>query len=296
MRKDIRQIPPHRKLIHRGLHLKASALGTLGFCTRWAVDTHGLRPEWIELVEINLRLKNLPHGLRGTRIAHISDLHYGATVTGRYLRRCVDRINSLDVDIVVLTGDYITYDIQGRFREKVVTVLANIQSRLGAFACLGNHDYGMRSLPRPRREYLLRRLVRGMETAGVTVLRNESIPLSVDGHSLWLVGLGDLTAGDFHPQKAFADVPPDQITIVLMHDPRGAHHLAPFPAHAVVSGHTHGKKPSLSAVYAPTIRSRRFHAGMHDLDGKMLYVNRGLGRLGRPRLNARPEITLFTLR
>jgi predicted MPP superfamily phosphohydrolase len=35
---------------------------------------------------------------------------------------------------------------------------------------------------------------------------------------------------------------------------------------------------------------------MYDVAGRKLYVNRGLGRLGRARLNARPEITVLTLR
>jgi predicted MPP superfamily phosphohydrolase len=296
MRKDIRQLSRPGKLVNKGRYLKASALGTLGFCTRCAVDAHGLRPEWIEVVEINLRLPNVPDGLVGTRIAHISDLHYSRTVTTQYLRRCVNRINQLGVDIVVLTGDYITYDIQGKFREKVIALLGSIRSRLGSFACLGNHDYGVRVLPRARRNYLLHNLIQGMEAVGITVLRNESRALNIDGHPLWLVGLGDLTAGDFHASRAFAKVPPDQITIALMHDPRGAHYLDGFKAHAVVSGHTHGKKPRLGAVYASPIRSRRFHAGLHDVDGKKLYVNRGLGRVGRPRLNARPEIAVLTCR
>ncbi len=285
----------HRNLAHKVRHLHGSALGSLGFCTRWAVDVHGFGREWIDVVQINLPLRGLPHGLLGTRIAHISDLHYSRTVTGRYLRRCIDRINALDVDIVVLTGDYITYDIQGKFREKVVALLARIRSRLGVFACLGNHDYGLRTLPAHRREFLLHRLVRGMEAAGVTVLRNESTPLKVNGHALWLVGLGDLTVGDFHPHKAFANVPSDQITIVLVHNPHGAEYLGAFPAHAVVTGHTHGRRRRFCPICALGMRGTCFHAGMHDVGAKKLYVNRGLGRLGRPRLNARPEIGVFTL-
>jgi predicted MPP superfamily phosphohydrolase len=192
--------------------------------------------------------------------------------------------------MIVLTGDYITYDIQGKFREKVIALLGNIRSRFGCFACLGNHDYGLCTLLHPRREYLLYRLVKGMEGVGVTVLRNESQVLDIDGNPLWVVGLGDPSVGDFHPSKAFSNVPPDQTTIALMHDPRGALWLAGFPAHLVVSGHTHGKKPRLRSV-----RSRHFHAGLHEVDGKQVYVNRGLGRVGRPRLNARPEIAVLTL-
>ncbi len=276
--------------------MKGATLGTVGFCTRWAVDAHGTGPEWLEVVEIDLHLQSPHRRLIGTRIAHISDLHHSRTVSSRYLHRCIERINLLDVDVVVLTGDYITYDIRGRYREKVIALLGNIESRFGAFACLGNHDYGIRSLPDRRRKLLLRRLIEGMEANGITVLRNESTVLDIDGHPLCLVGLGDLNVGDFWPHKAFADVPTDHITIALIHNPRGVEHLGEFEAHAIVSGHTHGRKSRSPAGRPWTNRKRRFHAGMYEVEGRKLYVNRGLGRVGRTRLNVRPEITVFTLR
>lgn len=296
MRKDIRPISGGSESINRGHYFKGAALGTLGLCTRWAVDPYGTGPEWIEVVEIDLHLQSPHRRLHGTRIAHISDLHHSRTVSSGYLRRCIERINLLDVDVVVLTGDYITYDIRGKYREKVVALLGNIESRFGTYACLGNHDYGIRGLPSRRREQLLRRLIQGMEASRITVLRNESTVLKINGHPLWFVGLGDLRIGDFLPQEAFADVPTDQVTIVLMHNPRGVEHLAEFAANAVLSGHTHGRKAGFSAGRPWTIRDRCFHAGMYEVEGHKLYVNRGLGRVGRARLNVRPEITIFTLR
>jgi predicted MPP superfamily phosphohydrolase len=285
-------------------YLKGVTLGTLGFCTGWAVDAQGNGPEWIEVVEIDLHLHR-PSCLRkkaggydrlhGTRVAHISDLHFSRTVSSAYLHRCVERINTLDVDIVVLTGDYITYDFHGRYREKVIALLGNIESRFGAYACLGNHDYGV-ALSGRRRGSLLRRLIRGMEASGVTVLRNESTVLEIDGHPLWFVGLGDLNVGDFDPEKAFAEVPTDQVTIALMHNPRGVEHLSEFAANAVVSGHTHGRKARFSVCLPGTNEERRFHTGLYEFEGKKLYVNRGLGRVGRTRMNIRPEITVYTLR
>ena len=41
---------------------------------------------------------------------------------------------------------------------------------------------------------------------------------------------------------------------------------------------------------------RRFHSGLYEFEGKKLYVNRGLGRVGRTRMKIRPEITVFTIR
>jgi predicted MPP superfamily phosphohydrolase len=272
-------------------YLKGVALGSLGICTRWAIDAEGSGPEWIEVVEIDLPLQSPHVRLNGRRIAHISDLHHSRTVSGGYLRRCIERINLLDVDIVVLTGDYITYDFAGSYRKKVVALLGKIESRFGAYACLGNHDYGFRGW----RFHSLDDLTKGMEDSGITVLRNESTVLDIDGHPLWLVGLGDLRVGDFWPHKAFADVPADQATIVLMHNPRGVEHLGDFTAHAVMSGHTHGRKARFWPDASGTTWRRRFHAGMYEVEGTKLYVNRGLGRVGRARLSIRPEITVFTL-
>ena len=309
MNKNVEQISSGRVSSYRAHYFKGVALGTLGFCTRWAVDAHGIGPEWIEVVEIDLHLQS-PHPVRspagkgtngahsrlhGTRIAHISDLHYSRTVSGAYLHRCVERINMLDVDVVVLTGDYITYDVRGKYREKVIALLGNIESRFGAYACLGNHDYGV-AFSGSRRGNLLRRLIRGMEASGITVLRNESTVLDIDGHPLWFVGLGDLNVGDFQPEKAFAGVPTDQVTIALIHNPRGVEHLGEFSANAVVSGHTHGRKSRFSVSLPWTNEERRFHSGLYEFEGKKLYVNRGLGRVGRTRMKIRPEITVFTLR
>jgi len=286
-------------------YLKGVTLGTLGFCTRWAVDANGVGPEWIEVVEIDLHVNpvrdsaaegtNGSSRLYGTRIAHISDLHFSRTVSSAYLHRCVERINMLDVDIVVLTGDYITYDVLGRYREKVTTLLGNIESRFGAYACLGNHDYGV-ALSGRRRGQLLHKLISGMEARGIIVLRNESTVIDIDGHPLWFVGLGDLNVGDFEPEKAFAEVPTDQVTIALMHNPRGVEHLGEFEANAIVSGHTHGRKSRFSVSLPWTNEERRFHTGLYEFGGKKLYVNRGLGRVGRTRRKIRPEITIFTLR
>ena len=296
MRKNILRTSRSGKSSNRRQYLKGTALGALGFCTRWAVDAHGIGPEWLEVVEIDLHLQNPHPKLHGTRIAHISDIHHSRTVSSGYLRRCFERINLLDVDVVVLTGDYITYDFRGRYREKVVDLLGSIESRFGIYACLGNHDYGLRGLPDRKKKHLLSRLIKGMEANGITVLRNESIVLDINGHPLCLVGLGDLKIGDFHPHKAFADVPADHVTIALIHNPRGVEHMGEFAANAVVSGHTHGRKSRSLITHPWTTGDRRFHSGMYEVEGKKLYVNRGLGRVGRTRLNVRPEITILTLR
>ncbi len=298
MENNIRQSSPYTRMLRQALYYKGIALGTLGFCTRWAVNVHGSGPEWVEVVNVDLPLAHVPHQLHGTRIAHISDLHCSRLVSKAYLRRCIDRVNMLDADLVLLTGDYITYDFQGLFRSRIADMLSKLRSRYGSYACLGNHDYGLyafRRMFKQRQESELVRFIGDLESNGITVLRNKAVSLDIEGNPLWIVGLGDIKVDDFRPHEAFSSVRADELTLVLLHNPRGAERLSDYPAHAVLSGHTHGRRAA-SPYIAPLItKNRTYHAGMHNVGGSKLYVNRGLGRHGRTRLNARPEITVYTI-
>jgi predicted MPP superfamily phosphohydrolase len=276
----------HRKR-SRTRFIKGLALGTLGFCTSFAVDSSGFGLEWLEVVELDLDIRNLPPQFVGKRIVHVSDLHCGRTVSKKYLQGCIERINQLEPDIVVMTGDFVTYDKRGRFKKKVAELLGGLRSTMGVYACLGNHDYASPV----RRDYSLFELVKGLHLSGVRVLRNQAIALKIRKEKLWLVGLGDLMCEDCDPDRAFATVPDDAATITLVHNPDAVDYLHHTDTDTIMCGHTHGAKVDGNNPTRPT----RFRAGLFDVNGKKLYVNRGLGRLGRPRLNCRPEITVYTL-
>lgn len=266
--------------------LRGLALGSLGFCTASAVDTHGTGPEWLEVVELDLPIEHLGKNFIGKRIVHISDLHCSTTVTTAYLRRCVARINELEPDLIVITGDFVTYDARGRFKAKIIELLAHLKSDMGIYACLGNHDYSFTE----SRRYTVAQLSAGLEQSGLKILRNESQAISIGRERLYLVGLGDTWSGDCLPQQAFADVPRNAAVLTLVHNPDAIEYLQHSRASVVLCGHTHGARHA-----APAKRPRGVFSGMFRVNGQTLYINRGLGRHGRPRLRCRPEITVFTL-
>ncbi len=283
------------KNTNRRRYLKGAAFGALGFCTPWAVDHTGTSRQWLEIVETDLKLANLGESFHGLRMVHISDLHYSRTVSGRYLKNCVQWINNLNPDVVVLTGDYITHDYYGRFRRKVVKILGQIQSKYGVYASLGNHDYGIGGGLHRMREDKLEKMIGQIEKTHVKILRNSASCLEIDGHKLWFVGLGDLWADDFLPHIAFKDVDSAGAVIALSHNPDTIEHLHDYDCDMVVSGHTHGCGFEWTAFSdKPLVNRRQFREGMYQFGDKKLYVNRGLGRHGRW-FNRRPEITVFTL-
>lgn len=286
------------KRICRRRFLKRSIFATVSLGAAALAETFLIEPEWPQIVRLDLHLPNLPPAFTGKSIAHISDLHLSRTVRSDYLADCIEHLNALAPDIVVLTGDYITHRSAGTYHLEVVDLIGNIKSPHGVYACLGNHDYGISSRLRPIRPTLQQHFLSALPKVGVNLLRNAAVPLELSGERLWLVGLGDRWAKDCHPHTAFADVPPDESVITLVHNPDAVYDIIPHPTDAILCGHTHGGQINIPFIGPPIlpIRHKQFAAGMFRVNGKQLYVNRGLGRLGRMRFNCRPEITIFTLK
>ncbi len=246
------------------------------------------------VVERDLPIASLPMALDGARLMQFSDLHVGPDVDDDYLVDAFSRAAAYRPDIVVVTGDFITYRRargEAQFNQ-LRDVLAHLPNgRFATVGILGNHDYG-----RGWREPIVAaRVVNEAERAGVRVVRNEVA--TVQG--LDIIGVDELWAGRANPSTALGHRASDA-AIVLCHNPDALDKLSWNGYRGwVLAGHTHGgqcKPPFLPPPMLP-VRNRRYTAGEIPLaDGRRLYINRALGHLLRVRFNVRPEITVFTLR
>lgn len=298
------------------------ALVCVGLASVWGV---GIEPRLIDERYEAAELPNLPLGWEGRQIAVIADLQVGMWLDNTdTIRRIVARIVELRPAAVLVAGDFVydpTDDDPGDteredyrdFRGPIAEV-AELLRPLGeagipTYAVLGNHDYGMPTAEHPRNELLARAVRRMLGDLGIRVLDNRAAPLTIDGalleDALYVVGVGDRTAGQDRPEEALAGVPPDAARIALMHDP---HSFAAFPTGSVplaIAGHTHGGQLRVPFTSNWTwmrlvSEERVFSDGWIDLhreDGARLYVNRGIGFSVLPaRINCPPELTVFTLR
>jgi predicted MPP superfamily phosphohydrolase len=261
-----------------------SAAG-LGFYT-WRVEPH-----WLELVRRRLPVRNLPRSLDGRTLVQISDVHVGALVDDQYVVETFRRVADLQPDIVVMTGDFMSY--HDRVFDQVSAVYRHFPiGRLATLAVLGNHDYG----PAWSHPELAHALVETVAPFGITVLRNEIC--EVEG--LQIVGLDDWWARRFRPVQPLGRLDPRRAALVLSHNPDTVD-LPGWNGYEgwVLSGHTHGgqcKPPFLPAPLLPVL-NRRYTAGEFSVSGnRRLYISRGVGHLLQVRFNVRPEVTVFELR
>lgn len=256
-----------------------------------ALYTWRIEPTWVEFVHRDLPIANLPPGLVGKTLVQLSDIHIGSQVSDDHITDVFTQVVALKPDIVVHTGDLITY-AGPKTLEKARTLLGAFpRGKLGTFSTLGNHDYGKRwSEPGVARQ------VAGLlGNAGCTVLRNQQAEVA----GLKIVGLDDLWGRQFRPQLVLPQLAPGEPALVLSHNPDTCDRPGWSGYHGwILAGHTHGgqcKPPFLPPPLLP-VRNRRYTAGAFDLgDGRNLYINRGVGHLLRVRFNVRPEVTVFRL-
>jgi predicted MPP superfamily phosphohydrolase len=248
-------------------------------------------PHWIEVVDRTLAIDGLPDSLINATLVQLSDLHLGPRVDESYLRRVMARANEIAPDIVVYTGDFISYDDQ--FRDRVRRFFPQLtRGKLGTVGILGNHDYGPGWQDAAAADFI----VSVATDSGIQILRNESAMLS----GLAIVGFDELWADRFDPQPILRSWEPNTPSIALVHNPDAVDHSG-WENYSgwILAGHTHGgqcKPPFLPPPLLP-VQNRRYTCGEFELVGqRRLYINRGVGHLLRVRFNVRPEITRFTLK
>lgn len=241
-----------------------------------------------KVVDVDLPIAGLPPALSGFTIVQLSDIHVGPTIKHGYLDAIVRRVNSLDADLVALTGDIVDGHID-RLRRHVAP-LSELRSRHGSYYVTGNHEYyhGVDAWLHEGRRL------------GLRVLLNENEVLEHDGERLLVGGVTDYNGhqfGDAHrsdPLAAASSSDTVALKLLLAHQPRSAKAAADAGFDVQLSGHTHGGQFWPWNLFVPM--QQPFVAGLHRLKNLWVYTSRGTGYWGPPlRFGAPSEITRLRL-
>ncbi len=255
-----------------------------------------IEPVWETVRQVDMPIRGLATSLVGKRMVQLSDLHIGAGVPWSHYQSVIDKVNRLDPDLIVITGDIVH---QGRERPEgqIARLMEALSGEAVKLASLGNHDWSVWGPKRSGYRQGADRVAKATADAGVFVLRNEVYRLGDDKGAVQVLGLEDYWSDDYDLDHAMGLVDPELPCIALSHNPDTFMELSETSVQWTLSGHTHGGQVRIPFYGAPLlpIRHKEFVAGHFTRHGNHLYVNRGIGWLKRVRFCARPEITVFTL-
>lgn len=281
---------------HRGATAPVRALAAmllLGF----AAGAHAswLEPRRLQVERAEVVLPGPRAGEGGFRIGVLADVQTDRVTD--YERAAVARLMAERPDLILIPGDLWQMEPE-RFaqqRPALVDLYSRLSAPAGVFAVQGDME-----VPGD--------LARLCRDAGIRLLDNEVVPLTVGGRTVTLAGLS--TRRRYREAMELARElealeRPDDVRILLAHHPDPVLGLRPDTRiDLLVAGHTHGGQVTVPGFGPPITLSRVPRevaaGGLHELAGRRVYVSRGVGveqgQAPRIRFLCPPEISLIELR
>lgn len=238
---------------------------------------------WMRFVETQLLITRHTRIETGysLKVAVVADAHLGVFKGEWFMQRIVDRLNELDVDLVVMPGDF-TYYLKDMVRE--FSPLADL--RHPAVAVMGNHDVGQPG--EDVRDEL--RLV--LMNYGVEVIDNQSLEFE----DITLVGIGSRWANDDKVEVLERFDHEDKLLVVEHNPDTHARHPSDV-ADLTITGHTHCGQINIPGIREPWIPTEGIYdGGLTQEDNGQLFISCGTGEVGVPmRLMNPPVVDVLEL-
>ena len=223
--------------------------------------------------------EQVPDSFNGFRIAFASDFHYESRFDAKRLHGAIRALQAANADVLLLGGDY--RGREGGDMEELFSALAQVKTRFGTYAVMGNHERG-------ESDTLVRQ---AMAHTGVRLLEHKTDTLWKGNEYILICGIRnpfDLKRNGVSPTLALHA---EDFVVMLVHTPDYVEDTDVSNTDLALAGHTHGGQVSLFRRWSPAHFSKygnRFLTGLkHNSQGIPLIITNGLG-------TSRKDIRLFT--
>jgi len=238
--------------------------------------------------EISIDLPKKVNDGNDITIAMASDIHLGAVVGQKQLRKMIRMIDDINPDLILFAGDVIDEDPGSLIKKDLGKCLEELQAPMGVYAITGNHEYigGVTKAV----EYL--------ESHNITILRDSVLTLP---NGITIIGREDIDSRRFKgkQRKSITElikyIDPNSPTILMDHQPSNLNDAIDNNIDLQLSGHTHhGQIWPFNYI---TSKIFRVSYGYEKIQNTHVYVSCGFGTWGPPiRTTARPELVKILLR
>ncbi len=255
---------------------------------------------WLEVSHYAYKSAEVPQEFVGFRVVQISDLHNASF--GKDNERLLQKIQELEPDIVVLTGDLV--DSNHTDIEVALAFAEKVAANYPTYYVTGNHETWLE-------ESDMQALLQGLKTVGVVCLSDEYVEIERGSSSITLIGLNDESLGGMKLKVAekttgetillTGNEDTSGFQILLAHEPQYIENYSKYQVDLVFSGHAHGGQVRIPFIDRGLVAPGqglfpKYTEGVHEVNGTTLIVSRGLGNSIAPvRVFNRPEIVCVEL-
>jgi uncharacterized protein len=256
--------------------------------------------------KVSVKFPNLPEAFHGFKIVQLSDIHSGSFTKTEPIEKVVAKINALNADIILFTGDLVNNVADEML--PLMHVFDKLRAKHGVLSITGNHDYGdyvQWDTPSEKMANF-ERFKAVHKNMGWDLLMNENRIIERNGQKIAFHGIENWGGGRFAKygkfDQAMRGTEAIPFKIMLSHDPSSwdSKIRQQYPdIDLTFSGHTHGAQFGIESrwlKWSPSQYLYKQWAGLYQEGRQFLYVNRGFGFLGYPgRVGILPEVTELTL-
>lgn len=261
------------------------------------VDATWIEPYRVQFEKHNVTVNSLRAGRHPVKIGVLSDIQ--TALVSDHEIDAVQRVLSSEPDVILIPGDLFSGRSQDLVtqREPLRNLLSQLTAPGGVFFVSGNME----------ESYDVYELLADLP---IKIINNKIVSINIYDRKITLAGitLEHNSPAALETVKTLEILPgTDDIRILMTHRPDGVYNLPDkgnCRTDLVISGHTHGGQVAIP-FFGPPLKltevPRLVAAGgkVYNMDGRQIYVSRGLGwegnRAPRIRFLCPPEITLLTI-
>lgn len=244
----------------------------------------------IKVKETNVINSNLPNSFYGYKLVQLSDIHYKTTIGREELNKIVKKVNRIEPDIIVLTGDLLDKDI--KYTDNDIENLTKIIKELNCkykYIISGDSDNNST-------------YDKIIDKIDFKFLNNDyDIIYNGDSESILIGGISSKEDKKNISEKiSIIDGATNnsKYNILLIHEPSIVNDINYSNYNLILAGHTHMGQINIPGVKNLMVSNEdvKYNKEYIKLDNTDMYVSPGLGTSGfKGRLFNKPTINLYRL-
>ena len=290
LEENLRKEETNEKRILLGKKILKIVLIIILLITLFFMYMHFIGTKGLVVREYKVSSNKLPDSYHGFKIVHFSDLHYLTTVKDKEMKSIVNKINELNPDMVVFTGDLIDKDkdISNKQIKKLANYLNSINAKLGVYAIKGDEDYNDKY-----NEVISQTNIRLINNSYEVLHFNNSYPIILNG-------TGSIIKKDCDLNQTFNfNNEEDLFVITLVHEADITDDiLKNYKSDLILAGHSNNGQIRLPFIggLVKFDYGKKYTNKKYNLDDTTLFVSGGLGTSKFEfRLFNHPSINLYRL-